>query len=101
MSIREAQIACFEATIEKMSIDDRKISPMTGLQPRYMVSFDKGTVHKDSQRQAIVMTKVNEDGIPKEYLISAAVIKDATAHGACARKWTLSSITIQWDLRSF
>lgn len=83
MSIKEAQIANFYQIKDKMKEDDNTIFLPTGQLPRYMLAFDKGTAVKDSQRQPIVMTKVDpKTGLPTECLVAASVIPKANAKGA-------------------
>jgi len=80
--VPHAQYACYEACMEKMQTELRKVFLATGQPLRFHLCADKGTAQKDCTRQAIVETHIGFDGYPHESLVSVDGINDATANGA-------------------
>ena len=82
MAIKGGMKACYLATQERIKEEDQKIFPPTNMLQRYALCYDKGTAVKDSQRQAIVATKIDyKSGLPSEILVAASVVPQGTAVG--------------------
>ena len=75
-------IARNEALVERKYRKYSSRNCITERPKKYMLSADKGTASNDLEKQAIFITYINDDGFPKENLISVAVISDKSATGA-------------------
>ena len=84
MGIQHAQKACFSSLRAEKKLCFDKVSPITQLKPRIMVAADKGTMHNDASRQVIVATSLDDKGLPRETLITASGVTDASAVGTAA-----------------